>query len=167
MAKRNPLPLVSLALSTEAEVAAVLLGLCSIQLDEDSPLASVAEDMIERIVAALPPPDTTKKPRHPLRVSASPNSLAADIHAAVIAERGLRIAYSDRKGADTRRTIWPVQIYSSGEEDCMVLAWCEARNDFRNFRTSRIRSTETLDRYPVRRQLLLARWAVQQENKFS
>jgi predicted DNA-binding transcriptional regulator YafY len=165
MAKRAKLPLLTLSLSTDEEIDAVLVGLCAVELDEDSPLAPAVAALIERIVATLPPPNAPEKPRRISHASAPSNSLAEDIHAAILNEHSLRIAYSDRKGIDTRRTIWPIEFYFVGEEDGMVLAWCEAREDFRNFRTDRIRSMETLDRYPVRRQLLLARWTAQQDQE--
>jgi predicted DNA-binding transcriptional regulator YafY len=154
-----------LPLLSETEVDAVLLGLCKVEQNEDSPFAPAAEALIERLVATLPEPDASKT-RRKSRASATSNHLAAEIHTAVLNEQSLRIAYSDRKGADTQRTIWPIEFYAHDEEDGTVLAWGETRNDFRNFRTDRIRSSETLDRYPVRRQLLLARWGAQQEDDF-
>lgn len=166
MAKRSRLPLLTLHLSTEEEIDSVLLGLCNVELHEDSPLAPVAEALIERIAAALPEPVGIETSKRKARVRASSSSLAAEIHEALLNEHSLRIAYSDRKGADTRRTVWPIEFYSSGYEDGTVLAWCETRKDFRNFRTDRIRSMETLERYPVRRQLLLARWTAQQVDDF-
>jgi predicted DNA-binding transcriptional regulator YafY len=166
MAKRKPSPLFSLPLLTEEEVDALLIGLCQIELDEESHLASAAEALIQRLTALLPEPGAASKSKRTSRTSASSNGLAAEVHAAVLNEHSLRIAYSDRKGTDTRRTIWPIEFYSSGYEDGTVLAWCETREDFRNFRTDRIRSMETLERYPVRRQLLLARWAAQHVDDF-
>jgi predicted DNA-binding transcriptional regulator YafY len=166
MAKQNSLPLVALQLLTEAEVNAILLGLCQVELDEDLHLAPAAEELIQRIITALPEPVGTQTLKRKNYLPASSDSLAAEIHAAILNEHSLRIAYSDRKGSDTRRTIWPVEFYSHDEEHGMVLAWCETREDFRNFRTDRIRYMETLERYPVRRQLLLARWAAQQVDEF-
>ncbi len=41
----------------------------------------------------------------------------------------------------------------------VVVAWCELRDDFRHFRTDRMRSTEISGyRYPGSRIKLLARW---------
>lgn len=162
MEKQASLPLVTLQLLTETEIDAVLLGLCQIELDDDSPLAPAAEALIKRLVATLPPPVGSKARKRKASAPASSNSLATEIHTAILNEHSLCIAYSDRKGSDTRRNIWPIEFYPHDEEDGVVLAWCETRQDFRNFRTDRIRSMETLAPYPVRRQLLLARWAAQQ-----
>jgi len=166
MAKRNMSPLITLPLLSNEELDTILLGLCHIELDEDSDLAPVAEALIERIVATLPPPGSAGKSQSKPRLAASSSNLSLEIHAAVQNELRLHIEYSDRKGADSRRIIWPIELYASNEEDGLVVAWCETRNDFRNFRTDRIRSMETLERYPIRRQLLLARWAVQQQDDF-
>ena len=46
----------------------------------------------------------------------------------------------------------------------MIAAWCEHRDDFRNFRVDRIQSLALLDRYPVRRQTLLAKLQLQQDD---
>jgi predicted DNA-binding transcriptional regulator YafY len=166
MAKRNQPPFITLPLLSNEEIDALLLGLCNVELDDASDLASVAEALIERIVASLPPPADPETMPLISRSSSSLGTFAAEIRTAVLTEHSLRIAYSDGKGAETERTIWPIELYSEGEEDGTVLAWCETRKDYRNFRTDRIRSSETLDRYPVRRQLLLARWAAQQVEDF-
>jgi predicted DNA-binding transcriptional regulator YafY len=49
----------------------------------------------------------------------------------------LRISYRDEKGAASERTIRPLGLYFWGSQWTLV-AWCEARNDFRTFRTDRI-----------------------------
>ena len=139
----------------------MLLGLCWVAQQEESECFDSAEALINRIVAALPEPGrfSTCQPMNA-------GSLAAEVESAVQNELQLRIAYEDRKGSATRRTIWPIEFCATGRDDGLVLAWCETRSDFRNFRIDRVQSLETMDRYPVRRQLLLARWRVEQEDSF-
>jgi predicted DNA-binding transcriptional regulator YafY len=63
-----------------------------------------------------------------------------DIHAlrnALIHELKLRIAYIDAKGRVTKRTVWPLDVQDFGSTGAM-LAWCEEREDSRNFRFDRI-----------------------------
>lgn len=63
-----------------------------------------------------------------------------DIHAlreALIHERKLGIAYTDAKGRATQRTVWPLDVEDYGPNGAM-LAFCEKRQDFRNFRFDRI-----------------------------
>jgi predicted DNA-binding transcriptional regulator YafY len=63
-----------------------------------------------------------------------------DIHAlrqALVHELKLRIEYVDAKDRTTKRTVWPLDVQDYGPNDAM-LAWCEKRADFRNFRFDRI-----------------------------
>jgi predicted DNA-binding transcriptional regulator YafY len=63
-----------------------------------------------------------------------------DIHAlreALIHEWKLGIAYTDAKGRATQRTVWPLDAEDYGPNGAM-LAFCEKRQDFRNFRFDRI-----------------------------
>jgi predicted DNA-binding transcriptional regulator YafY len=63
-----------------------------------------------------------------------------DIHAlreALIHEWKLGIAYTDAKGRATQRTVWPLDVGDYGPNGAM-LAFCEKRQDFRNFRFDRI-----------------------------
>jgi len=46
----------------------------------------------------------------------------------------------------------------------MVIAWCELRQDFRNFRTDRISELAAQsERYPGRRNVLMKQWREQEE----
>ena len=70
----------------------------------------------------------------------------------------VEIDYADEKGETTQRVIWPFLLAYS-EDVSMICAWCELRNDFRNFRTDRVRSAElTDDRIPERISTLRYRW---------
>jgi predicted DNA-binding transcriptional regulator YafY len=63
-----------------------------------------------------------------------------DIHAlrqALIHELKLGVAYIDAKGRATKRTVWPLDVQDYGPNGAM-LAFCEKREDFRNFRFDRI-----------------------------
>lgn len=70
----------------------------------------------------------------------------------------LLLAYQDNSGKLTRRTIWPFML--AYMEDVRVLVGhCELRDDFRHFRTDRIREARVLDeRYPVPPRELRRRW---------
>lgn len=151
----------SIPIESTEEIEAILLGLCWIEQQEDSEYLDCAAALIERIAASLPEPGSYSKSQR-----RGIGSLVADVKWAVQNELQLRIAYQDRKGVATKRTIWPIEFYPDGRNDGVVLAWCEARGGFRNFRTERVQSLDTLDRYPVRRQLLLARWHLEQGDSF-
>lgn len=62
------------------------------------------------------------------------------------------MTYTDVKGDDSERVIWPLAL-GFFEEVHVVVAWCELRADFRYFRTDRMVTLVPLEtRYPKRRQ---------------
>ena len=64
----------------------------------------------------------------------------------------------DVQERETRRTVWPCAL-GFFEQVSVLVAWCETRNDFRHFRTDRIRALRLLDtRYPRRRLDMLREW---------
>ena len=72
--------------------------------------------------------------------------------------REVEIHYRDLKGEETARTVWPFAL-GFFERVRIVAAWCELRDDFRNFRIDRIASlAPKAARYPRRRQALLKEW---------
>ena len=74
------------------------------------------------------------------------------------AGRKITLQYRDEQDRESRRTVWPVTV-GYHETVRMLVAWCELRTDFRNFRTDRVVAAEFLeDRYPDRPALLRARW---------
>ena len=55
-------------------------------------------------------------------------------------------------------TIWPLAI-AYFETVRLIVAWCELREDFRNFRTDRISAADFLDEtFPVRTRELRRQW---------
>ena len=72
--------------------------------------------------------------------------------------RKIAIAYIDEHGRHTRRTIRPIAM--GYHVDATLLgAWCELRNDFRNFRVARISDVRLLDeRFIAESGKLLAEW---------
>src|SRR5437588_672182 len=68
----------------------------------------------------------------------------AEIREAIHQARKMSIAYRDEKDRRTERTIWPIAM-AYYVDVTLVGAWCELRNDFRNFRADRIVSSRVLD----------------------
>lgn len=59
------------------------------------------------------------------------------IRQVIRSETKLKIAYTDVKGDQSERIIWPlVLIYYA--DNSMLAAWCELRDGFRHFRLDRI-----------------------------
>ena len=69
----------------------------------------------------------------------------ADLRTAMRDNHTVRIGYTDVKGATTERTIRPLGVFFWGATATLG-AWCELREDFRNFRLDRIKSLEVLSR---------------------
>ncbi len=62
-------------------------------------------------------------------------------------ERAVEIEYEDVEGRVTSRTVWPIQL-AYYEQKEIVVAWCCLREDYRLFRSDRIKSFElTEQRY--------------------
>jgi predicted DNA-binding transcriptional regulator YafY len=77
---------------------------------------------------------------------------------AIRRERRIAIAYEDKAGAATQRTVWPFAL-AYFERLHMLAAWCELRQDFRHFRIDRIAAFDVQEsRYPRRRAALLKDW---------
>ncbi len=68
----------------------------------------------------------------------------SDLRAAIRQERKLCIDYRDGAGAQSRRKLRPFAIVYHSEA-IILAAWCELRQDFRNFRPDRIVGYTILD----------------------
>lgn len=63
---------------------------------------------------------------------------------ALVGRRKLRLDYADEKGDSTERTVRPLGVFFWGRK-WTLSAWCELRNDFRDFRLDRVRQATMLD----------------------
>lgn len=68
---------------------------------------------------------------------------------AIAASAKLQISYRDEQGSASERTIRPLGLYFWGSQWTLV-AWCEAREDFRTFRLDRLAQlAATGDHFPA------------------
>ena len=147
---------------SEEEIEAIVLGSRWVAERGDRRLAGAATDALAKIAAVLPA-DLRDTLETAALFVAPGGAVGGDaelgaIRKAIRAERKLAIAYRDANGAETRRTIWPFAL-GFFERVRIVAAWCELRDDFRNFRIDRIASlVPKAARYPRRRQALLKEW---------
>jgi predicted DNA-binding transcriptional regulator YafY len=148
---------------TEEEIEALVLGSRWVAERTDTPLGDAARNALAKIAAVLPDDlkeslDASNLLIGPGAPIAAGDAELASIRAAIRTEQKLQIAYSDDKGSTTRRTIWPFAL-AFFDRARVVVAWCELRADYRNFRTDRIAALElTAKRYPRRRLGLLKEW---------
>ncbi len=134
------------------EVTALLVGSRMVQAWTDPDLAKAARLAETKILAVLTPAMRAAISRLPYRIPAReyPES---DIHGllrkACDSRQKIFISYLDANGKESARVLWPLGMVGWG--DCWtLLAWCEKREAYRNFRLDRIRGAEVLpERYPV------------------
>ena len=72
--------------------------------------------------------------------------------------RKIALRYRDEQDRESERIVWPVIV---GYLDAvrLLIAWCELRQDFWNFRTDRVVEAVFLDEhYPERPSILKAKW---------
>lgn len=149
----------------EDEVDALILGLRLVAERGDPDLQDATAGALAKITAVLPADEedaaaTSGLLAGPGRASRAPH--LAILRLALRKEETIRLAYTDGKGLSSSRIVWPIALgfFDAGE---VLVAWCEARADFRHFRLGRIASAEpTGQRYGKRRRVLLADWRVSQ-----
>jgi len=152
-------------LFTADELDALLLGLCWTMEDEEPSVATAAATACEKIAAMLPEPPAMELERpDPNPDDPSGSFWVPFLEAAAEAETRLSLTYRDKAGSGSSRVIWPLMLDSWRQPE-VIVAWCETRLDFRVFRVDRIQALELLDRYPVRRQVLMAKWQLREEQE--
>lgn len=147
------------------ELDALILGLGWVRQRADPALAQGSERALAKILSARNNgPATSGDPPAVTAASVServdPPQVAL-LRDAIRRQRKVAISYEDAQGSLSDRTIWPIAIVYF--DDVRVLAaWCEHRSAFRHFRVDRVHLRTILEeRYPGRRQSLIARWRQQ------
>tara|TARA_B110001454_G_scaffold215137_1_gene236042 strand:- start:12184 stop:12894 length:711 start_codon:yes stop_codon:yes gene_type:complete len=132
------------------EMQALLLGARMVEAWTDPDLAAGAKRAVQKIRAVLPEPLLIQADRQAYRVpTLSPLQLGEThrtIRRACEQQQILKLHYRDVEGAKSERRIWPLGMFFWGERWTLV-AWCEKRQDYRNFRFDRAISVEILDEY--------------------
>jgi predicted DNA-binding transcriptional regulator YafY len=148
---------------TADEIEAAVLGAQWVAGRADPALARAAQDLIAKIGEAVPedlrPYVFQPASGAPPAFRPPPDGLdMALVRAAIHGGRKIALRYRDEEERETQRTVWPV-IVGYMDARRLHVAWCELRNDFRNFRTDRVVAADFLaDRYPARPDTLRAQW---------
>ncbi|MCH8551506.1 MAG: HTH domain-containing protein [Natronospirillum sp.] len=147
---------------SEEEIEAVTLGLNWVRKGQDQGLSAAAGEALSKVASVLPAELRLRVDDSPLMVSnpwfKASASDPGSLRRAIRAGQKVRLFYRDRKGQTTERIVWPIAI---GYEDAKrtLIAWCELRQDFRQFRLDRTQSIDCLEaRYPNRRSELYRQW---------
>jgi predicted DNA-binding transcriptional regulator YafY len=124
------------------ELEAIGLGISMVKSWTDDAFAQRAEGALEKIQAILPPGLRTRLDQ--LTVFSLPSESKipwtvsfSEIRGAIDSHHKLRFDYSDQYGDQTRRTVRPLAMVFFSPA-WLLVAWCELRQDFRNFRLDRM-----------------------------
>ena len=148
---------------TDEEMEALVLGLRFTTEHADEALGRAAVDVVAKLRAVLPKDlrtllDETALLAGPALARPAETVDLAEIRGAIRAQRKARIVYTNQAGELSTRVIWPLGL-GFFQRSRLVVAWCEARADFRSFRSDRITEWETLSQpIPRSRVALLREW---------
>jgi predicted DNA-binding transcriptional regulator YafY len=138
------------------EIQALVLGARIVRQFGDPALARAGAAILEKVAAVVPkdlaPLLAETRLFVPSTISAGKSADAMTLaREALIARRKLELSYENAGGAATKRTVRPLGIFFWGRTWTLA-AWCELRQDFRNFRLDRVASStllaETFDDEP-------------------
>ncbi|HEX5338359.1 MAG TPA: YafY family protein [Gallionella sp.] len=133
------------------EVTALLVGSRMVQAWTDPDLAQAAKQAEAKILAVLTPAMLAAISRLPYRIPAyerAESGVHGLLRKACEARQKIAIAYRDMNGQESTRRLWPLGMVGWGDH-WTLLAWCERRDAYRNFRFDRIQNIEVLpELYP-------------------
>jgi len=133
---------------SEGELQALVLGVSMVRAFADGALAREARSVLEKIENVLPDRLHSLLDRRELLAPLLPRgelSLHLEpLRRAIGEARKIRFGYTRADGVTSDRTVRPLGLYFWGSAWTLV-AWCELRGDFRNFRPDRMRALEVLD----------------------
>lgn len=151
-----------LMLTTE-ELEAAVLGAQWVAGHGDRALAHAARDLIAKIAACVP--DTLRPLIHDSAARTPPSwKMPPDGLDVALARawsrngRKIALVYRDKNDQVSERVVWPVAI-AYFDAARVLVAWCELRQAFRDFRADRVIEADFLeDRFPCRPAELRRRW---------
>jgi predicted DNA-binding transcriptional regulator YafY len=131
------------------EIQALVLGARMVRQFGDPALARASDSILGKVAAILPknlaPLVAETRLFVPSTIGAGQAADALTLaREALIARRKLELSYANADGAASTRTVRPLGIFFWGRTWTLA-AWCELRQDFRNFRLDRIAASSMLD----------------------
>ena len=131
------------------EIQALVLGARIVRQFGDPALARASDTILGKVAAIVPrdlaPLVAETRLFVPSTIGAGQSAEALALaREGLIAGRKLELSYAKADGATTTRTVRPLGIFFWGRTWTLA-AWCELRQDFRNFRLDRITASTMLD----------------------
>ena len=131
------------------ELTALLVGSRMVQAWTDPDLALAAKQAEAKILAVLTPQMLIGISRLPYRIPVYKRPESATHHIlrkACEARQKVAIEYRDMSAQVSKRRLWPLGMVGWGDH-WTLLAWCEKRDAYRNFRFDRIQDISLLDEH--------------------
>ena len=155
---------------TAEEADAIAIGVRLLRRLRDPKLQQAAERVLAKLAVVVPQPLQPLLVSAPVYVSDGSAPVVAgidpaELRGAIHEARKVAITYIDETGHRTYRTIRPVAM-AYYVDATLLGAWCELRNDFRNFRVDRILAADLLDEwFPGESAKLTAAWLALPKNR--
>jgi predicted DNA-binding transcriptional regulator YafY len=134
------------------EIEALTAGARMVQAWSSPKLARAAQAALDKIAAALPADkriamDRTRLYAPSFHVDRELGKVLDTMREAIVEGRRLAFGYKDEGGRASVRTVRPLGLYFWGQRWTLG-AWCEVREDFRNFRLDRVADVAIGSRFP-------------------
>ncbi len=160
----------------EEEMEALVIGLAMLSRTSDKGLHGAAKSIMDKVNTSFSSNSVSRSTTSGKSFSGKkaffvskygPRESAVvslpEVRKAIRQQFKLKITYQDADGNHTQRIIWPLAIGYFIECE-MIGAWCEHRNDYRNFRIDRVTEIENLDIiFSGNHQKFLDSWLSKQE----
>jgi predicted DNA-binding transcriptional regulator YafY len=133
---------------TRDEVEAIVLGARIVRAWADPALASAAEEVLAKVESVLPANLKNRIPDAEIfapdfHIDPEQRRRLQPLREAIRDRHKIRLSYNDRAASATERVVQPLGLFFWGSTWSLG-AWCELRQDFRNFRADRMASCEVL-----------------------
>jgi predicted DNA-binding transcriptional regulator YafY len=131
------------------EIEALVLGARMVEAWGDEGLRRAARSVLDKTEAVLPEKQRARVRDTALfalsfRLNQATKEGLGAIRRAVNGRRKLALRYRDAEGEPSERVVRPLGLYFWGSTWTLG-AWCELREDFRNFRVDRIEAVDVLE----------------------
>jgi predicted DNA-binding transcriptional regulator YafY len=129
----------------------------------DADLGRAATEVVAKLRAVLPKDlrtvvDEVALLAGPASERAPETIELSEVRRAIREQHKARMTYVDERCARSERVVWPIGL-GFFQRARVLVTWCEARADFRSFRTDRIEHWQTLSAHlPKSRSALLRQW---------
>jgi predicted DNA-binding transcriptional regulator YafY len=132
----------------EEELQALVFGADVARSWGDKEMAQAADRVLAKVDAVLPERLRPQLSSHRLvvpdvRMSEAATQMLGEVRDAINRRTRVYLEYRDVEGEATERIVWPLTLAYWGRSWTLG-AWCELRQDFRNFRIDRIAGARLL-----------------------